>query len=126
MCYIETANLDGETNLKVRQAPKDLPVWMKSDDLEKLTGVVNCENPNRHLYEFSGNFQLDQGIGLKAVPVNNDSILLRGAILKNTTWVFGFVIYTGHESKLMMVSGVPLLLLPICLRFLWLWTHQNP
>lgn len=106
MCYIETANLDGETNLKVRQAPKDLPVWMKSEDLEKVTGVVNCENPNRHLYEFSGNFQLDQGLVQKAIPVNNNAILLRGAILKNTSWIFGFVIYTGHESKLMMVSIV--------------------
>ncbi|XP_018495288.1 phospholipid-transporting ATPase IA-like [Galendromus occidentalis] len=107
MCYVETANLDGETNLKVRQAPKDLPIWMDTRDLGEVSGVVNCEKPNRHLYEFSGNFQLDDEFTERAVPVDNDAILLRGATLKNTSWVFGFVIYTGHESKLMMNSMAP-------------------
>ncbi|OQR77200.1 putative phospholipid-transporting ATPase IA-like [Tropilaelaps mercedesae] len=97
----------------VRQAPKDLPVWMESEKLEELRGTVNCELPNRHLYEFSGNICLELNMSnvpaAKMISVNNDAVLLRGAILKNTDWVYGFVIYTGHESKLMMNStAVPL------------------
>ncbi|XP_022668387.1 probable phospholipid-transporting ATPase IA isoform X3 [Varroa destructor] len=111
MCYIETANLDGETNLKVRQAPKDLPTWMESEKLDELRGTVNCELPNRHLYEFNGSICLEQVVkgitSTKTIAVNNDAVLLRGAILKNTDWVYGFVIYTGHESKLMMNSTAP-------------------
>lgn len=33
-----------------------------------------------------------------------DQILLRGAMLRNTSWIFGLVIYTGHETKLMRNS----------------------
>jgi len=31
-------------------------------------------------------------------------MLLRGAMLRNTSWVFGVVVYTGHETKLMKNS----------------------
>jgi len=40
----------------------------------------------------------------RAVPLGPDQILLRGAMLRNTSWVFGVVIYTGHETKLMKNS----------------------
>jgi len=33
-----------------------------------------------------------------------DQVLLRGAKLQNTTWVFGQVVYAGHETKLMKNS----------------------
>lgn len=33
-----------------------------------------------------------------------DQLLLRGALLRNTNWIFGVVIYTGHETKLMKNS----------------------
>lgn len=31
-------------------------------------------------------------------------ILLRGARLKNTKWICGIALYTGHEAKLLMNS----------------------
>jgi phospholipid-transporting ATPase len=40
----------------------------------------------------------------RAVPLGPGQILLRGAMLRNTSWVCGIVIYTGHETKLMMNS----------------------
>lgn len=38
------------------------------------------------------------------MPLGPDQLLLRGALLRNTNWIFGFVIYTGHETKLMKNS----------------------
>ena len=105
MCYVETANLDGETNLKPRRAPKGLPFWTSDVELAELSGVVNCERPNRHLYEFSGNIDLESQTEI--IPVGRESVLLRGAKLENTNWVFGFVIYTGKDSKLLMVRTRP-------------------
>lgn len=54
MAFIETANLDGETNLKIRQALPDTAVMMTVNDLSKFFGTIECEGPNRHLYEFFG------------------------------------------------------------------------
>jgi len=33
--------------------------------------------------------------------VNNDNVLLRGMVLKNTDFVEGIIIYNGHFTKLM-------------------------
>lgn len=37
----------------------------------------------------------------RTLPLGPDRILLRGSMLRNTSWVHGLVIYTGHETKLM-------------------------
>jgi len=54
ICYIETSNLDGETNLKIRQAIPETAKLLEIKDLALFKGTVQCELPNRHLYEFSG------------------------------------------------------------------------
>jgi len=98
MCYIETANLDGETNLKIRQGLPTTSNLTSTHDILSLQGKVECEGPNNRLYDFVGNITLQ---GQRAVPISGEQILLRGAQLRNTQWVFGLVIYTGHESKLL-------------------------
>ncbi|XP_067244744.1 probable phospholipid-transporting ATPase IA isoform X4 [Chanodichthys erythropterus] len=104
MCYIETSNLDGETNLKIRQGLHITTEIKDIDSLMRLSGRMECESPNRHLYEFVGNIRLD---GHSTVPLGPDQILLRGAQLRNTQWVHGIVVYTGHDTKLMQNSTRP-------------------
>ncbi|CAL8071720.1 unnamed protein product [Orchesella dallaii] len=101
LCYIETSNLDGETNLKVRQGLPETAGMLETKDLSSLSGVLECELPNRHLYEFAGKLRLNDGQDLALGP---DQVLLRGAKLQNTMWIFGIIIYTGHETKLMKNS----------------------
>ncbi|KAG7224806.1 hypothetical protein INR49_013519, partial [Caranx melampygus] len=74
------------------------------DSLMRLSGRMECESPNRHLYEFVGNIRLN---GHSTVPLGPDQILLRGAQLRNTQWVHGVVVYTGHDTKLMQNSTRP-------------------
>uniref|UniRef100_A0A8C5PGP7 Phospholipid-transporting ATPase n=1 Tax=Leptobrachium leishanense TaxID=445787 RepID=A0A8C5PGP7_9ANUR len=104
MCYIETSNLDGETNLKIRQGLSQTSEMKDIDALMSISGKIECESPNRHLYDFNGNMRLD---GLGTVPLGPDQILLRGAQLRNTQWVHGIVVYTGHDTKLMQNSTKP-------------------
>ncbi|XP_068181083.1 phospholipid-transporting ATPase IA isoform X4 [Antennarius striatus] len=104
MCYIETSNLDGETNLKIRQGLPLTADIKDIDNLMRLSGRMECESPNRHLYEFVGNIRLDRH---STVPLGPDQILLRGAQLRNTQWVHGVVVYTGHDTKLMQNSTRP-------------------
>ncbi|XP_059503414.1 probable phospholipid-transporting ATPase IA isoform X1 [Stegostoma tigrinum] len=98
MCYIETSNLDGETNLKIRQGLSQTAEIKDIDSLMNLSGKLECESPNRHLYDFVGNIRFD---GKSTFPLGQDQILLRGAQLRNTQWVIGIVVYTGHDTKLM-------------------------
>ncbi|XP_044154614.1 phospholipid-transporting ATPase IA isoform X1 [Bufo gargarizans] len=104
MCYIETSNLDGETNLKIRQGLSLTADLKELDTLMSLSGKIECESPNRHLYDFNGNIRLD---GQATVPLGPDQILLRGAQLRNTQWVHGIVVYTGHDTKLVQNSTRP-------------------
>lgn len=36
--------------------------------------------------------------------MSSDHLLLRGSSLRNTDWVIGFVVYAGHQTKIMMNS----------------------
>lgn len=101
MCYIETSNLDGETNLKIRQGLTQTAKFLTHQELLQMSGTVECELPNRHLYDFVGNIKLSNRLTL---PLGPDQLLLRGAILKNTRWIFGIAVYTGQETKLMLNS----------------------
>uniref|UniRef100_A0A8C7ZQP4 Phospholipid-transporting ATPase n=1 Tax=Oryzias sinensis TaxID=183150 RepID=A0A8C7ZQP4_9TELE len=101
MCYTETSNLDGETNLKIRQGLSLTAGFQSLEDLIVLSGRLECEGPNRHLYDFTGTLRLDSQ---NPAPLGPDQVLLRGAQLRNTQWVVGIVVYTGHDSKLMQNS----------------------
>uniref|UniRef100_A0A8C9VRX0 Phospholipid-transporting ATPase n=1 Tax=Scleropages formosus TaxID=113540 RepID=A0A8C9VRX0_SCLFO len=101
MCYIETSNLDGETNLKIRQGLPLTANLQSTEELMGLSGRLECEGPNRHLYDFTGTLRLDNQ---NPAPLGPDQVLLRGAQLRNTQWVVGIVVYTGHDSKLMQNS----------------------
>ncbi|KAK0132802.1 Phospholipid-transporting ATPase IB [Merluccius polli] len=101
MCYTETSNLDGETNLKIRQGLPLTAGLQSLEELMSLSGRLECEGPNRHLYDFTGTLRLEN---LNPAPLGPDQVLLRGAQLRNTQWVVGIIVYTGHDSKLMQNS----------------------
>ncbi|XP_029289331.1 probable phospholipid-transporting ATPase IM isoform X2 [Cottoperca gobio] len=101
LCYIETAELDGETNLKVRQA---LTVTSDLEDITKLMdfdGEVICEPPNNKLDTFIGTLYWRDN----KHPLDNEKMLLRGCVLRNTEWCFGMVIFAGLQTKLMQNCG---------------------
>lgn len=58
LCYVETANLDGETNLKIRQGLQETAHLLEARDLMNLSGKIECEAPNRFLYQFTGNLKM--------------------------------------------------------------------
>lgn len=101
LCYIETANLDGETNLKVKQAIPETAHLVSPSDLGRLAGKLKSEQPNSSLYTYEATLTMQAGGGEKELPLAPDQLLLRGATLRNTPWVYGVVVFTGHETKLM-------------------------
>ncbi len=115
--YVETSNLDGETNLKTREAPQvfdNLVVVNSSlpqdqsggldpspDDFDFTNLYGHClafEGPNPDMYRFKGTLN-----GSSNVSINN--MMLRGCSMRNTQWAVGVVVYAGHDSKAMLNSA---------------------
>ncbi|XP_013785389.1 phospholipid-transporting ATPase ID-like [Limulus polyphemus] len=102
LCYVETAELDGETNLKCRQAlPETAELGENNVDIGNFDGEITCEPPNNNLSKFEGTLHW-QG---EAYSLDNDKMLLRGCILRNTRWCYGLVVFAGRDTKLMQNSG---------------------
>lgn len=98
LCYIETSNLDGETNLKIKQSSPATSHLTDSRSLAQMRGRIQSEQPNSSLYTYEGTLELE---GQSKVALAPDQLLLRGTSLRNTPWIHGVVIFTGHETKLM-------------------------
>ena len=154
MCYVETKNLDGETNLKIRRGVMETSHVKTPQDCLNLRLYVDAERPNNNLYSFNGSFIIHAGVrsrsnsnsvdkpkriggmavsiscpdmrkrsleqpphshtlvvpgGLEAgkvrLPLNINSILLRGCVLRNTEWAIGIALYTGKDTKVVLNSG---------------------
>ncbi|KAK9754365.1 Phospholipid-translocating P-type ATPase C-terminal [Popillia japonica] len=102
LCFIETAELDGETNLKCRQCLVETAEMGQDDALiSEFDGEIICEQPNNLLNKFEGTLTWKN----KQYSLDNDKIILRGCVLRNTQWCYGVVIFAGKDTKLMQNSG---------------------
>ncbi|KAK7886810.1 hypothetical protein WMY93_026431 [Mugilogobius chulae] len=101
LCYIETAELDGETNMKVRQSVSVTCELGDTNNLATFNGEVVCEPPNNKLDRFCGTLYWKD----KKYPLTNQNVLLRGCVLRNTEFCYGLVIFAGPDTKLMQNSG---------------------
>ncbi|KAJ7535445.1 hypothetical protein O6H91_12G034100 [Diphasiastrum complanatum] len=99
VAYIQTTNIDGESNLKTRYAHQ--ATSKEHPELRPIVGTLFCEQPNRNIYGFSAYLDLEN-TRLSLGPIN---IILRGCELKNTSWVVGVVVYAGQETKAMLNSS---------------------
>ncbi|CAH0481935.1 unnamed protein product [Peronospora belbahrii] len=110
VCYVETKNLDGETNLKLREAPLSTRnVFVNEEDAGYIIqGYVESELPNGDINTYSGTMYLEEnldGASFEGIPLTLKNMLLRGSKLRNTSYVYGLVVNTGVDSKIMMSSG---------------------
>uniref|UniRef100_A0A1A8SL41 Phospholipid-transporting ATPase n=1 Tax=Nothobranchius rachovii TaxID=451742 RepID=A0A1A8SL41_9TELE len=104
VCYIETANLDGETNLKQRQVVPDLCPQGVDFTPENFRSRIECENPNNDLSRFRGYIE---NSSKARVGLHSSNLLLRSCTVRNTETVVGIVVYAGHETKAMMNNSGP-------------------
>lgn len=113
LCYVETKNLDGETNLKIRSAVPETDHITTPEDCASIHFYVDSGPPTTNLFSYNATVVFPHGLpnrqryrgGPESVPVNLNSMLLRGCVLKNTEWVIGMVIFTGGDTKLSLNSG---------------------
>ena len=107
MCYLETKNLDGETNLKPRKALRATSSIASEEDAERSSFYLDSEPPHQNLYTYHGilcyNDPATNEFRQDTVTINE--LLLRGCSLRNTAWVIGLVVFTGQDTKIMLNGG---------------------
>ena len=153
-CFVDTKDLDGETNLKPKFVPSvvlkyltdlggsaptaagdigsrssasssDSDAAAASDDdasaaaasdamlrrLERVSGSLECEQPNGNMSEFHGTVSIhsdgssasassSSAAGPQRQNVALDSLILSECVLRSTPWIVGLVVFTGDETKL--------------------------
>ncbi|XP_069474756.1 phospholipid-transporting ATPase IF isoform X1 [Ambystoma mexicanum] len=99
-CHVTTASLDGETNLKTHFAVPETAVLQSVNNLDTLSAIVECHQPEADLYRFVGRITINQHSEEVVKPLGAENLLLRGARLKNTKEIFGVAVYTGMEAKM--------------------------
>lgn len=103
ICYVETTNLDGETNLKLKQALQATMNLTEDSSFKDFKAIIRCEDPNASLYSFIGSLNL----GEEQYPLSPQQLLLRDSKLRNTEYIYGVVIFTGHDTKVIQNSTAP-------------------
>ncbi|CAJ1975388.1 unnamed protein product [Sphenostylis stenocarpa] len=103
ICYVETMNLDGETNLKIKQALEVTSKLQEDSSYKNFKAIIKCEDPNANLYSFVGSLELEDQL----YPLAPHQLLLRDSKLRNTEFIYGMVIFTGHDTKVMQNSTEP-------------------
>jgi len=103
ICYVETMNLDGETNLKLKQALEETSKVQEDSSFQNFRAVITCEDPNANLYTFVGSMEIED----QQHPLAPQQLLLRDSKLRNTDFVYGVVIFTGHDTKVMQNATDP-------------------
>ncbi|KAJ3123370.1 hypothetical protein HK100_011631 [Physocladia obscura] len=136
-CFVETAELDGETNIKRKSAIPALTHYSSLKDIIRVNLHIQCEQPNENLQSFEGRAKYIVSAGKAratrrksffepekheneatrlanniidgpgVVPLNLNNLLLRGCVLRNTDFAWASVIYTGSDTKIIMNMKKP-------------------
>eukprot|EP00760_Papus_ankaliazontas_P035090 PhM_4_TR7614/c0_g1_i2/m.4553/K14802/DRS2, ATP8A; phospholipid-transporting ATPase len=105
--FVETAQLDGETNLKPKLCKKALHDYFGCDEAKmgaQLQGSITVDAPNNNLNKCEGKVAVDAGdkLGIPVQPIGNDNVLLRGCLIQNCDFVYAVAVYTGVNTKLFL------------------------
>uniref|UniRef100_A0A6Q2X9X6 Phospholipid-transporting ATPase n=1 Tax=Esox lucius TaxID=8010 RepID=A0A6Q2X9X6_ESOLU len=102
LCYVETAELDGETNLKFKMGLKETDERLQEESqLAQFDAMIVCEEPNNRLDKFTGTMHWRRD----RFPLNLDNMILRGCRVRNTDVCHGLVIFAGADTKIMRNGG---------------------
>ncbi|KAF4709555.1 hypothetical protein FOZ62_026086, partial [Perkinsus olseni] len=108
--YVETKDLDGETNLKAKVCLEET----QGLDVRKINAAssarvdehlcvrITYEQPTASLYSFSGSIGINNEAPL---ALSADQLVLRGSSIRTTKYAWGVVVYTGHNTRLMVNSA---------------------
>ena len=91
----------------MKKKNEDKTIRQKKNEFN-IKGTCQCDLPNPNLYQLNGKMKLNLNNEEFSFPLEAKYLLLKGAKLRNTNWIIGIIIYTGHNCKLLKNSKEPL------------------
>jgi len=106
--YVKTQSLDGETDAKMRLAPKLAASRLAQSKCGApelravLRGHVRCEAPDDKVNDFTGQLVLEsvEDGQTERCVLSEENLMLRGSQLVHTKWALGVVVACGMDSKI--------------------------
>ncbi|KAI9001573.1 hypothetical protein BC832DRAFT_562064 [Gaertneriomyces semiglobifer] len=106
-CFIETSQLDGETNLKRRAPVTGLPIENREDAdrfCSSIRGQLQCDPPNNNLNTYTGLLTIYSAVEAPhqeplLIPLNMQNLILRATTLRNTPAIYALSTYVGSSTK---------------------------
>ena len=96
------------------QAPS-MKIMKFVEYVKNIKGVLKYEEPNSNMDSFKGRLKLENNSNMdsfkgrlklenfpRASDISQENFVLRGSTLKNVRYIYGLVVYTGMETKIMM------------------------
>ncbi|KAF2069365.1 hypothetical protein CYY_009319 [Polysphondylium violaceum] len=111
-CFIQTANLDGETDLKTRYSIRETSK-LSEQRLMSFNGVLECPSPNPDIYRFDSRLSMKVNSKVNTfshsdwLTVDASNLVLQATHLRNTDYIYGLAVYTGNQTKLGMNKMSP-------------------
>ena len=103
--FIDTKNLDGETNLKEKCSVEALKnCKMSEQELNNVIGNISTCISDADLNYWEGILKYNSK---KDITCSIKNLLLKGTVLKNTKYIYGISVYVGHHTKIMKNSRQP-------------------
>ena len=98
--FVETANLDGEGNLKKKNPVSGTSTFDDPSTLQGLAFSVSCNAPSQKLDSWEGVLNWPGVSNPQPCHINN--LLLRGCVLRQTPSAICMAIYTGVSTKMFL------------------------
>ncbi|KAJ4486160.1 phospholipid-translocating ATPase [Lentinula aciculospora] len=106
VAFVETKNLDGETNLKSRSSVPELTHMRTAAACAEKENAfsVELDRPDNNMFRLNSTVNIAHATPPR-VSADMSNVLLRGTVLRNTSWVIGVVLFTGEDTKIVQNSG---------------------
>lgn len=105
LCYVDESSITGVFDcFKLKRAcvdtqtPVTKPIKI-NEYIKNIKGMLKFEEPNTDLNSFSARLRLISYPRASNVTIEN--FIMRGSSIKNTKTIYGLVVYTGMETKIM-------------------------
>lgn len=110
LCYLDVSAITGVFDrLVIKKACNDTQASRGSnnkkihfhDYVKNIKGELRYEEPDSNIDNFNARLKL--GSFPRATDITEENFIMRGATVKNIKCIYGLVVYTGMETKIMQI-----------------------